>query len=505
MSNYIKIYAFIFLIFSANNVFANDESVTGGIMDIFGGAEKIIKGTVGIILDGTIDNPLGIKDGNPKVSATKISGNCINSQATFTYSDGSKYNGSCVNESREGSGTQTWKEGHIYKGDWSNNKRSGEGRMSISNYGIYVGEFVNDMMQGKGTYTMATGEQYVGQFNKDKRDGFGTNYFVGGDIYEGKWKNDNTHGQGTYTYATGAKYTGQFENNFKTGIGTYYHINGDVYLGEFKNDKRHGKGIYTKANGEKIAGIFKNDQITELANITEDMFGIVDNNVTSSTNKENNTSSTNNENNTSSTNKNSNNQSSPKTTTNTGYTDEIFKMPEISLSQEFINNFWKFILIILPILSYLILIYFSAKKTYTVFANAGDIMSTLLAFILPVLVIWFMTYIEISTGFDMTAFIVGTIIFLIWSSAIIKVSIKRNKDQKMGIIIGVTKIFASLVILVFSLGLFNAIFGNKDGKNSSGGGNLAMLLLVTSVLYFFIKLLITGDKSKNPELTEKPS
>ena len=160
------------------------------------------------------------------------------------------------------------------------------------------------------------------------------------------------------------------------------------------------------------------------------------------------------------------------------------------------------LIFIIPILSYLILIYFSTQKTYTVFANVGDIINTFLAFILPGIVIWFMTYIEISSGDDMTALIVGGFIFLLWSSAIIKVSIKKNGgDVKMGSIIGVTKIFASLVIVVLSLGLFNAIFGDNKQTGSSAGGNLAMFLLVTAVFYFFIKLLITGDKSTNPELT----
>lgn len=485
---------FVF-VFSLNTSFAQDE-ITEGLKDIFGGVGKVIGGSLGIL--GGYQPPQQARD------QKKMSGSCVNgSTNNFRYTDGSEYVGGCNGDNRVGHGTLTWVTGTTYIGDWVNNVRHGQGQqrylLNGNQTGVYNGDFLNDKQYGKGTIKFSSGETYAGDWVDNKRHGFGKAYVnlanFGMVNYQGDYDKDNAI-NGIIDYGNGSKYIGEMNDGLKHGVGKYTDQYGNTYIGQWKDDKKDGMGVYITASGQKSSGVYKGGRLINAdVDVNPDTFNIkYDQKAVSSTTQEGDTT----------TNTQDNNTASSESTGYSGY-NSSFKMPEITLSQEFINNFWKFILIFLPILSYLVLIYFSTKKTYTVFTSAGDIISTLFAFILPVVVIWFMTYIGISTGFDMTAFITGTIIFLLYSSSVVKTSIKRNEDKKMGAIIGVTKIFASLVILVFSLGLFNALFGNNNGKNESAGGNLAMLLLVTSVLYFFIKLLITGDKTKNPQLTEKPS
>ena len=105
-------------------------------------------------------------------------------------SENGKYTGERVNGKRSGTGTYTWNDGSVYEGEFANDQINGEGKLTIPGKGTYDGEFVNGKKSGTGTYE-----------------------FVNGDKYVGNWSNDVMSGYGTYTFSNGDKYVGQFSDN----------------------------------------------------------------------------------------------------------------------------------------------------------------------------------------------------------------------------------------------------------------------------------------------------
>lgn len=57
------------------------------------------------------------------------SGNCVNGEGTFTYSNDNKYDGQFKDGKRNGQGTYTWSNGKKYVGQWRDNKIYGRGTM----------------------------------------------------------------------------------------------------------------------------------------------------------------------------------------------------------------------------------------------------------------------------------------------------------------------------------------------------------------------------------------
>jgi len=134
-----------------------------------------------------------------------ISGNCVNGQGTFTYSNGDKYTGQFKKGNKHGTGTLDFAAGHTY-----------------------IGEFKDDIMHGQGTITYSDGEKYVGQWKEGKLHGEGTYTWPNGDNYVGKFKDGRKSGKGTLTFANGSKYIGQWGDGKMHGIGTLYNSDGSI-------------------------------------------------------------------------------------------------------------------------------------------------------------------------------------------------------------------------------------------------------------------------------------
>jgi len=83
------------------------------------------------------------------------SGDCINGQGTFVYSNGT-YVGEFLNGFRSGQGTYTWNSGSKYVGGFLNNLRNGNAVYTWyynGEYGgTYTGEYLNGERSGLGTY-----------------------------------------------------------------------------------------------------------------------------------------------------------------------------------------------------------------------------------------------------------------------------------------------------------------------------------------------------------------
>ena len=86
------------------------------------------------------------------------------------YTNGSKYEGSWVNDMREGKGTFLMNNGQKYKGEWYRDVIHGIGKLL---------EITEDKPQ-----------LYIGRFSKGKKDGRGKIIYQNGKTVEGIWKKD---------------------------------------------------------------------------------------------------------------------------------------------------------------------------------------------------------------------------------------------------------------------------------------------------------------------------
>ena len=109
--------------------------------------------------------------------------------------------------------------------------------------GVFNGSFVNNKKEGKGVYKYNDGDKYEGEYKNDMRDGKGSYYYHNGEKYIGEWKEDKKHGKGICYFSNGDRYEGDFRNGEFHGFGIFYYNNGEKYIGEFYDSHRHGYGI----------------------------------------------------------------------------------------------------------------------------------------------------------------------------------------------------------------------------------------------------------------------
>lgn len=86
----------------------------------------------------------------------------------------------------------------------------------------YEGSWVNDKREGQGIYLWENGDKYEGNFHENERSGKGTLVYSNGDQYNGSWEHDKKHGHGKIVYASGAVYEGNWDNNNATGEVFFY-------------------------------------------------------------------------------------------------------------------------------------------------------------------------------------------------------------------------------------------------------------------------------------------
>jgi hypothetical protein len=115
------------------------------------------------------------------------SGDCVNGEGTFVYSDGTKFNGTFINGMKF-FGKYTYQSGAIYEGYFKNEKRDSIGNFRYSNGDFFEGVFINDQKL-YGTYTYKNGNEYKGAFQDNKPHGFGEFKLKNGVKKEGFWNN----------------------------------------------------------------------------------------------------------------------------------------------------------------------------------------------------------------------------------------------------------------------------------------------------------------------------
>ena len=84
---------------------------------------------------------------------------------------------------------------------------------TTSNGDKYEYETKNGKINGQGAISWATGDNYVGQFKDNYFDGQGTFTYSNGNKYMGEWKNSKWNGKGIHTKPDGYRFEGIFEDN----------------------------------------------------------------------------------------------------------------------------------------------------------------------------------------------------------------------------------------------------------------------------------------------------
>ncbi len=176
-----------------------------------GGLEKLGRSGKGI---------LTFKNGD--VYTGQFENNTLNGQGQMHFANGDIYEGEFKDGKKEGTGTYKWKRGideesnpvyDIYVGEFKNDKKNGKGIYTWNDGSYYDGTFVDDIREGSDCKCVfSSGDIYIGDFKNDVRTGNGTYTWANGEEYTGEFSNNNLHGEGTYRWPSGREYHGYFEN-----------------------------------------------------------------------------------------------------------------------------------------------------------------------------------------------------------------------------------------------------------------------------------------------------
>ncbi|KAL7133496.1 hypothetical protein ABFS83_12G144600 [Erythranthe nasuta] len=158
---------------------------------------------------------------------------------------GEQYSGSLVGNSPEGSGTYTWSDGSKYEGQWRFGVRHGYGKLQWPSGAFYEGEFSGGYINGSGLYTRSDRAVYNGRWRLNLKHGLGYQTYPNGDIFEGSWIKGAPQGHGKYTWTNGNVYMGNVNGGKISGKGTLTWTNGDSYEGSWLDGHMHGFGVYT--------------------------------------------------------------------------------------------------------------------------------------------------------------------------------------------------------------------------------------------------------------------
>jgi len=218
----------------------------------------------------------------------------INGYGTMWWTDGSKFTGQWINNTKSGWGTMFYANGDIFSGSWTDEKKdegkymyatggdvsgkfeSGKISGNVKNVNIGYSENLQDVFTGEivsgarttGTYTHSNGDIYEGNFEIDKGsyDAVGKYIWACGKIYEGTFKDGKPNGFGKMVYSKGDSeewtYEGEFKDGKFEGNGKFTWSENNYYEGQFSNGQMTGVGIYRTEEGglfDAAAGLYYPD------------------------------------------------------------------------------------------------------------------------------------------------------------------------------------------------------------------------------------------------------
>ena len=180
-----------------------------------------------------VPSPPSSSSSQPHVSDSPASTSAQIQSGSFTYDDGSTYEGEFKDGKVHGKGTYFWPDGTTYTGDFLDGLPSGTGTLRWPTGGVYTGDFVDGEPEGTGTITWPTGGVYIGDFADGQPDGTGKLVWPSGDTYAGEFVSGWPEGTGTITWSGGITYTGGFAGGGLKGDGTITWPDGSTFSGTF--------------------------------------------------------------------------------------------------------------------------------------------------------------------------------------------------------------------------------------------------------------------------------
>ena len=187
----------------------------------------------------------------------------MHGRGIYTYSDGSKWDGTWENNKLNGYAITYYADGSInQEGIFKDDKFLYAQKKTKSALPNCVGSWSTTNWDNCiGTYTLDNGNKHVGNFRNGKPHGQGTRTYARGSKYVGEYKNGKRDGQGTFTSANGYKYVGEWKEAKIDGYGTHTWSDGTKYVGMWKNRKANGRGVLTKPNGKSLEGFWEKGKL----------------------------------------------------------------------------------------------------------------------------------------------------------------------------------------------------------------------------------------------------
>jgi hypothetical protein len=112
----------------------------------------------------------------------------------------------------------------------------------------YEGSFRDGRPNGQGLYCGANGDVYMGQFREGYFHGQGKFATESGQVMEGEWRENEMNGLGYMRTRFGQEFVGLLVDGMKNGRGVQKEKNGDRYIGYFKDDAKQGHGVFCYGN-----------------------------------------------------------------------------------------------------------------------------------------------------------------------------------------------------------------------------------------------------------------
>ena len=205
---------------------------------------------------GALPEPL-VTAAVPTASGTAVPSSSTKSYASYSLSNGDKYEGDVIGVLRTGSGKYFFSNGDRYEGGLQDNIFNGRGSMTFAHGDRYDGDYVQGKKHGRGSYVFANNDRFEGGFADNLYDGPGRFFYANGDAYDGNYVRGIKQGTGVYRFANGDRYEGGFANNVFSGRGKLFLANGDRYEGDFRDNAKEGEGVHYFANNERYEGTFR--------------------------------------------------------------------------------------------------------------------------------------------------------------------------------------------------------------------------------------------------------
>jgi hypothetical protein len=226
------------------------KSLIGGVVTIT--AVTLSLGAISLIM------PTSAVADNMVFCNGKVKKGAINGKHTCTFPSGNQFEGEFKLDQRQGKGSFSYADGTKCEGTFVNDRLNGFGKCTYAGGNRYEGEWRDNRRQGAGTFTYADGTKCEGTWRDDGLNGFGKCQYRSGNRYEGMFANNARQGRGAYIYSNGIRCEGDFQNNQLEGMGICLLPNGDRYEGEFKESRWHGRGVfYFALNGTEVPGIWQ--------------------------------------------------------------------------------------------------------------------------------------------------------------------------------------------------------------------------------------------------------